>query len=101
MVYCGGTCSGPQNVGSKSPKGDGRWGQSDLAGNVWEWNLDWYGDYVNPCNDCANLVVDTHRSFRSGTFLGDESALWSAYRYNGQPGGNSFLVGTRCARNGL
>ena len=30
------------NVGSKSPTGDGKWGQADLAGGVWEWNLDWY-----------------------------------------------------------
>ncbi len=41
-VYCGGSCSGTQNVGSKSPTGDGKWGQSDLAGNVSEWTLDWY-----------------------------------------------------------
>jgi hypothetical protein len=24
------------NVGSESPKGNGKWGQADLAGNVWE-----------------------------------------------------------------
>src|SRR6185503_5212427 len=28
-------------VGSRSPQGDGKWGQADLAGNVWEWTLDW------------------------------------------------------------
>jgi len=43
-VYCGGTCS-IQNVGSKSPTGDGKWGQSDLAGNVVEWTLDWLATY--------------------------------------------------------
>jgi len=26
----------PNAVGSESPAGDGKWGQSDLAGNVWE-----------------------------------------------------------------
>ena len=44
------------NVGSESPKGDGAYGQSDLAGNVLEWNLDWYDNYVNLCKDCANLT---------------------------------------------
>ncbi len=37
VYYSGST----QVVGSKSPKGDGAWGQSDLAGNVAEWLLDW------------------------------------------------------------
>ncbi|HJX66603.1 MAG TPA: SUMF1/EgtB/PvdO family nonheme iron enzyme [Polyangia bacterium] len=30
-VYCGGSCNGTQNVGSKATKGDGRWGQADLG----------------------------------------------------------------------
>jgi formylglycine-generating enzyme required for sulfatase activity len=56
-VYCGGSCSGTFDVGSKSPKGDGLWGQSDLAGNVWEWNLDWCASpYADPCNNCADLA---------------------------------------------
>lgn len=28
-------------VGSRSPKGDGRWGNADLAGNALEWVRDW------------------------------------------------------------
>jgi formylglycine-generating enzyme required for sulfatase activity len=43
-------------VGSKSPKGDGRWGQSDLAGSMAEWVLDWYAPTVqHPCDNCAEL----------------------------------------------
>ena len=68
-VYCGGSCS-PQNVGSKSPKGDGKWGQSDLAGNVWEWTLDWYASpYSMPCNNCADLTAASYRVVRGGGFL--------------------------------
>jgi len=42
-------------VGAKSPTGDGRWGQADLAGLRGEWTLDWLTGYVDPCVDCANL----------------------------------------------
>ena len=38
-------------VGS-SPAGDGRWGQSDLAGNLWEYTVDFSG----PALDCANCA---------------------------------------------
>src|SRR6185312_9797256 len=38
----GGQCQagGLDDVGSQSPQGDGKYGQSDLAGNAWEWTLD-------------------------------------------------------------
>jgi len=39
-VYCGNACAvGTQNVGYR-PKGDGKFGQADLAGNLWERVLD-------------------------------------------------------------
>src|SRR5262249_1934838 len=41
-------------VGSK-PAGDGKWGQSDLFGNVEEWGLDWKDTYQTSCVDCADL----------------------------------------------
>src|SRR5262249_38767704 len=39
------------DVGSLSPLGDGRYGQADLGGNVWEWVLD--NDVgLSSCTDC-------------------------------------------------
>jgi sulfatase modifying factor 1 len=53
-------------VGSH-PAGNGRWGQSDLGGNVHEWILDladFPGTYPNPCVDCAELAPQklSHRA---------------------------------------
>jgi formylglycine-generating enzyme len=50
--YC--TAGGTDNVGSQSPKGDGKWGHSDLGGNVWEWVLDYAS--TGACVDCADTT---------------------------------------------
>jgi formylglycine-generating enzyme required for sulfatase activity len=41
--------------------GAGRWGQVDLVGEVWEWDLDWYGGPGGPCVDCACLTGGSSR----------------------------------------
>jgi len=85
-------------VGSK-PMGDGRWGQSDLAGNVWEWTLDWYaGIYVNPCIECAKLTASSNRVFRGGSFVNDATYLRAGYRSYFTPTYRDYVIGVRCAR---
>jgi len=95
-------CNSTQNVGSKSPKGDGKWGQSDLAGNVWEWTLDWYAiPYSMPCNNCADLTVASYRVVRGGYFYDFASNLRSADRFYYYPWVGDYVVGARCARTNL
>lgn len=87
-------------VGSRSPKGDGKWGQADLSGNMWEWNLDWrVVPYSNPCNDCANLVPGSVRTVRGGGWSNNDSFLHrSSYRSFGTPNLQGDHDGFRCAR---
>ena len=87
-------------VGSESPAGDGKWGQSDLAGNVWEWNLDWNeSSYVTPCADCANLTAAAFRVLRGGSFGNTPPVLLASYRNLDPPEYRGDLVGARCARS--
>ena len=99
-VYCGGSCRA-QKVGSKSPKGDGKWGHSDLAGNVEEWTLDWYSSsYPTPCNNCSELTRASDRVVRGGSFYYGAEFLLSDYRYNfSDPKIPSRTIGARCARS--
>lgn len=92
---CGGSVT---PVGSLSPQGDGRWGQADLAGNVWEWTLDWYGTYATPCNDCADLIVDTRRTNRGGGFSFASGFLRTGFRGYEAPAPAYASIGMRCAR---
>ncbi len=89
---------GANAVGSESPAGDGKWGQTDLAGNAWEWNLDFYATYVSHCTDCANLTAATARVLRGGSFHDATSLLLASLRYSDSPTSRAYDVGGRCAR---
>jgi formylglycine-generating enzyme len=102
-MYCvNGTTGAVNRAGSESPRGDGRWGHSDIAGNVWEWTLDWY-EFTYPtatCNDCANVIPNTNtdRVIRGGSFSFEAPLLRVAYRANYLPLGRDYFIGLRCAR---
>jgi formylglycine-generating enzyme len=103
-TYC--TASGTNRVGSESPKGDGKWGQSDLAGNSWEWNLDWYAEQypTTTCDDCANFdpggecPVCPTRSVHGGSFSRSATDLRVGNRGFGEPDTRVGEFGIRCAR---
>jgi formylglycine-generating enzyme len=86
-------------VGSK-PAGDGKWGQADLGGSMWEWNLDWFA-YPYPdafCKNCANTKDASDRVLRGGGWSSDASDLLSSGRNYYFPTDRVSFVGARCAR---
>jgi sulfatase modifying factor 1 len=79
--------------------GAGLWGQLDLAGEVWEWNLDWRQSYVNPCTDCVNLTPATFRLVRGDNFGGSVANLMPTVRGGDiAPEGRDSNFGVRCSR---
>jgi len=83
--------------------GAGRWGQLDLAGNLWQWNLDFdRGPLADPCTDCAILSAfpepdDGLRVIQGGNFSYEAEFLLAEHRYENNPN-RDIRIGFRCAR---
>jgi len=100
-----GTCSGVASIApvGSIAAGNGKWGQSDLAGGVYEWTQDWFGVYPATCNNCAVLASGTVRVIRGGGFLDAAAAQLVSARANNGPAihNNFYDIGARCARTSL
>lgn len=88
----------PTSVGL-TPLGNGRWGHSDLSGNVSEWTLDYYYlEYSEgTCADCLAATPSASRSIRGGHYMApsDYQVAW----YRGEASEPMNTLGFRCARD--
>ncbi|HSZ84041.1 MAG TPA: SUMF1/EgtB/PvdO family nonheme iron enzyme, partial [Polyangia bacterium] len=96
-----GVCTDVTNVApvGSAPAGAGPWGQLDLVGNEWQWNMDFFASYVSPCTDCAAITGGHSRLLRGGSFLDAASNLKTTYRNGNDPTLRNDFEGFRCARS--
>jgi formylglycine-generating enzyme required for sulfatase activity len=89
----------PAVVGSY-PEGASWIGALDMAGNVWEWVSDWYGDYpsgkqVNPTGPASG----DYRVLRGGSWFDSSDGVRCASRFLRSPIYGEVNTGFRCARS--
>jgi formylglycine-generating enzyme len=81
MCYYGGgsgTCSSVTRIANVGviPAGNGRWGNSDMAGNMWEWGSDYYGELKQElCDNCMQFNTNANRVMRGGGWSSEDWEL--------------------------
>jgi len=96
-----GSCTGVSNIApvGYASLGVAPWGQLDMAGEVFEWNLDWYASPYDSCTDCGDTTVASDRVVRGGYVdFGFSSGLLPPTRNSGAPTVRSGNFGFRCSR---
>ncbi len=81
------------------PAGMSWCGAFDLAGNVWEWVSDWYGETYYAESRSRNPTGPSsgaYRVLRGGSWQSDEPSVRSSYRYWAAPEERADHRGFRC-----
>ena len=76
------------------PEGATPEGLYDMAGNVWEWCSDWYGE-EGTFTTILGPEIGSNRVLRGGSWYYNAEYCRSAYRINYPPGNRDDLIGFR------
>jgi serine/threonine-protein kinase len=95
-------CQGRTNAAGSYPAGASPYGVLDMAGNVWEWVADWYGEryYANSSGENPTGPASGQgRVLRGGSWVNEQRFVRAAYRVWSDPGSRNDNLGFRCARS--
>jgi sulfatase modifying factor 1 len=98
-----GTCNGVASIApvGTATLGAGAYGQLDLTGEVFQWTLDSYATFVDPCTDCSYILPSASSSpVGRGDYYGDVAdGLYAWGRFaDAAPTTRAGVFGFRCAR---
>jgi eukaryotic-like serine/threonine-protein kinase len=81
------------------PAGASPYGALDMAGNVYEWTADWFGDYPNSAaTDPIGAASGVYRVARGGAWNITVTSERTYSRFALDPGSKDGNLGFRCAR---
>jgi formylglycine-generating enzyme required for sulfatase activity len=77
------------------PEGSSPYGVLDMAGNVYEWGLDWYSLSSSPKKNSRGPEKGTYRVLRGGSWYGSSQCLRTTFRTSAKPTSRYFHIGFR------